>query len=59
MRKSRLAMAMTVLGTSVAFTFMTAGPASACTGDPCDGFCAVYHELPPAIQKQLVGPDGC
>jgi hypothetical protein len=57
--RARMFLAMTVLGTSIAFTFMSAGPASACTGDPCDGFCAVYNQLPPAVQKQLVGPDGC
>jgi len=58
MRRSRLMMAMTILGASAAFTFMSAGPASACTGDPCDGFCATYNALPPAVQE-LFHSNGC
>ena len=59
MRRSRMALAMTILGTSVAFTFVTAGPASACTGAPCDAFCAAYVKLPPAVQQQVFHSTSC
>ena len=54
-----MVLAMTVLGTSAAFTFMTAGPASACTGAPCDAFCAAYPKLPPAVQQDVFHSSTC
>lgn len=38
---------------------LVATPASACTGDPCDGFCATYSHLPPAVQQKVFHSSGC
>lgn len=59
MKLRRLALALAVAGASIGISVMTASSASACTGDPCDGFCATYVDLPPAIQQGVFHSDKC
>lgn len=54
-----MVLAVTVLGASTAFTFVTAGSASACTGAPCDAFCAAYPKLPAAVQQDVFHSTSC
>jgi hypothetical protein len=56
---SRFGMALGLVGTSLVVSLATAAPASACTGDGCDGFCAVYAQLPPAVQQKVFRSTGC
>lgn len=57
MLKRRLVLALLVASASVGFTVSTAAPASACTGDPCDGFCYTWTTLPHTISPKLGGSD--
>ena len=60
MRKtSRALMAMALAGATVGLSVSFAAPASACTGDVCDGFCVTYDKLPPAVQEKVFHSDSC
>ena len=59
LRTSRIAMALAIGGASFGFSVLLAAPASACTGDPCDGFCITYDSPPPAVQQKVFHSDEC
>jgi hypothetical protein len=54
-----MAMALAVLATSAGLSLTMAAPASACTGDPCDGFCITYNGLPTAVKQKVFHSDTC
>lgn len=48
-----------MIAASFGWTIAAAAPASACTGDPCDGFCITYQQLPPVVQEKVFHSDDC
>jgi hypothetical protein len=44
---------------SFGWTVAVAAPASACTGDPCDGFCVSYQKLPEVVQDKVFHSSSC
>ena len=58
MKQLRLLLCMALTGAAAGIV-LTASPASACVGDPCDGFCATYAELPPTVQNKVFRSTHC
>ncbi len=50
-----LALASAPMAASIVF----ASPASACTGDPCDGFCYTWTHVPSVSPKVVLGGKNC
>jgi hypothetical protein len=60
MRKtSRSALSLLIAAASIGISVAVAAPASACTGDPCDGFCLTYSQLPPSVQQKVFHSSSC
>ena len=57
LKRPRLVLALLMAAASVGITVATATPASACTGDPCDGFCYTWTTLPHTLSPKLGGSD--
>ena len=55
----RLGLSLLVVGASMGISVAVANPASACTGDPCDGFCITYSQLPPSVQQKVFHSSSC
>lgn len=57
LKRARLALAMMIAGCSVGIAVAAVPTASACTGDPCDGFCYTWTNLPHSLSPKLGSKD--
>lgn len=60
MRKALgLVTALALATAPLALSVVVAPPASACMGDPCDGVCVAYAQLPPSVQQKVFHSSSC
>lgn len=59
LKQARTVFALSLAATSIGLAVATTTPASACTGDPCDGICATYPSLPSAVQTKVFHSTEC
>ena len=58
-RASRGFVAMMLTFATIGVAVAAAAPASACTGDVCDGFCIAYQSLPETVTEKVFHSESC